>query len=423
MFRELEGALYGKVNDLEPVYIVDAARSPIGKFWGSLSGYSATQIGAEVVKELVRRTGIKGEDVGELITGIVLSAGVGQNPAKQVVVRSGLPNDIPTLNINRVCASGLDAIDNGTLKIASGRADLIIAGGIESMSNVPYVLKEIRDVHKIGDTYLSELAEKLRQSGKDLGNIKVTDEMISSGLWDCYVDMHMGTLAEKIGEKYQISREEQDRLAYESHMKAAKATDDGKFKKEIVPIKLADGRVFEADEGIRKDSSLEKLAGLKPYFRQDGTVTAGNASQLSDGASFVVLMSEAKMNEYGLKPLARIEGYSASGNDPSWYGLAPTSAVGKVLQKTGHSLNDVDLIELNEAFCVQALGVVKELGIDLNKLNVNGGATALGHPIGATGARILTTLVYAMHDRNKDLGLATLCHGGGGAAAMVVRRA
>ncbi|HLC59390.1 MAG TPA: thiolase family protein [archaeon] len=406
---------------MRDVFIVDAARSPIGKFLGSLSGYSATQIGAEVVKALLKRTKVKSPDVNELITGNVISAGLGQNPAKQVVRYSGMPDEIPTTNVNKVCASGLEAIDNGFLKIASGRADVIIAGGVESMSNAPYSVKG-RDVHKIGNISLNDFVEKLKQAGKDLTKMEVVDEMVNAGLWDCYVNLHMGTLAEKIGEKYKISRQEQDKFAVESHRKAADAIDKGKFKKEIVPIKLPDGRIFEVDEGVRKDSSLEKLAGLKPAFRPDGTITAANASQLSDGASFVVLMSEQKMKEYGLRPLAKIEGYAASGNDPTWYGLAPTPAIRKVLETTNHTLNQIDLIELNEAFCVQALGVVKELGIDVSKLNVNGGATALGHPIGATGARILTTLIYAMHDRNKKLGLAALCHGGGGAAAMVISK-
>ncbi len=406
---------------MERVFIIDARRSAVGKFLGSLSSLSAPQIASEVVKDLLSRNKIDKNSVEALNSGIVLSAGVGQNPAKQVIRGSGLPDSVSTCNINMLCASGLRAIALSTAEIESGNSNVIIAGGMESMSNAPYTLKGVRAINKLGNISIKDLSEKAKTTGKDAGNMTLVDDMLNDGLMDCYDDIHMGAIAEKIGTKYNISREEQDRFALESHMKAAKATDSKKFSKEIVPIRTAND-TFEVDEGIRKDTTLEKLGALKPAFSSNGTVTAGNSSQLSDGASFLLLISESKSKELGLKPMAVIESYSNIGNDPAWYGLAPTSAIKNALSKSGYKLEDVDLIELNEAFCVQSLGVVKELGIKTERLNVNGGATALGHPIGASGAKILTTLLYALADRNKKIGLAALCHGGGGAAAMVVRR-
>lgn len=399
--------------------IIDAVRSPIGKFLGSLSELTAPGIATQVIKGLLVRNRIDLSLFQELNAGIVLSAGVGQNPAKQVVVGSGLPSNVATANINMVCASGLRAISFSAAEIESGNADFIIAGGMESMSNAPYILKGIRKFNKLGNIKLRDAAEKARAGGSDIFSYDLEDEMVYDGLWDCYNDLHMGALAEKIGSKYSISRREQDEFALQSHLRAMGAIDKGKFKNEIVPIKTPSG-YFETDEGVRRDTSMEKLATLKPAFSANGCVTAGNSSQLSDGASFVILASESKALELALKPLGSIEAYSNSGIDPAWYGLAPTAAIKAVLQRGHHSLEDIGLIELNEAFCVQTLGVVKELGIDKERMNVNGGAIALGHPIGASGARILTTLLHAMTDRKEKLGIAALCHGGGGAAAMLV---
>jgi|Deesub1362A_J573_1020465.scaffolds.fasta_scaffold00522_15 acetyl-CoA C-acetyltransferase len=403
------------------VYIIGAARSAIGKFLGSLSSLSATKIGAEIVKALVNRTKIKPEEINEIVVGNAISAGLGQNPAMQIVVYSGLPSKISTYSVNKVCASGLQAIALGAQSIACGEADLIIAGGVESMSNAPYIVKGVREFQKLGNMRLDEFIEKIKQAKRKLNEIELVDEMIHSGLLDCYSCLSMGALAEKIAEKFNISRREQDEFALHSHKKAIEATDKGKFKKEIVPIELPNGKTFKADEGIRRDTNIEKLSSLKPAFKEKGSITPGNASQLSDGASFVVLMSENKIKQYNIKPLAKIEGYISVGSDPTWYGIAPISAVEGVLKKTGYSLKDIDLIEINEAFAVQTIAVTRKLKIDFSKLNVNGGAIALGHPLGATGARILTTLIYALKDRHKNIGLATLCHGGGGATAMIVK--
>jgi acetyl-CoA C-acetyltransferase len=407
---------------MEDVYIIDASRSAIGKFLGSLTEFSAPQIGAAVVKGMLARNSIPKEQIEELIAGNVISAGLGQNPAKQVIVYSGLPNGVSSTNVNMVCASGLRAIGVGSASISSGNSELIIAGGIESMSNAPHTIKGVRQFKKLGNTSIKEFSTYLSGAGNDPSKAELTDELIFAGLWDCYTNLHMGAIAEKLGGKYGISREEQDAFAFESHMKAAAATDGGKFKREIIPIKLGSGSEFDKDEGIRHDTDIKKLASLKPAFGENGTITAGNASQISDGASFVILASGRKVKELGLKPIAKIESFASSGIDPSWYGVAPSTAMRRALDKAGEKLDSVDLIELNEAFCVQALSVVRELGIDIKRLNVNGGATALGHPIGASGARILTTLIYAMQDRKKDLGMASLCHGGGGAAAMIIRR-
>jgi acetyl-CoA C-acetyltransferase len=407
---------------MEDVFIVEAARSPIGKFMGVLSDIDAPHLGAEVVKGMMLRTKIDSSKIDEVIVGNVISAGIGQNPAKQVVVYSSLSSGIPAFSVNKVCASGLKAVSLGAESISSGNAGMVVAGGIESMSNSPFIIKGIRRLQKFGNVRMDAFLEKAKQNGIGAERLELVDEMIDAGLLDCYSNLHMGAIAEDLAGRYAVSREEQDEFALGSHVKAAKAADDGRFKKEIIPIKTSDGQAVSADEGIRRDTSMEKLAALKPAFKEKGNVTAGNSSRLSDGAAFILLMSKAMLDESGLKPLAKIESYSSSGIDPSMYGMAPVSAVKKALKKSGMGIEDVDLIELNEAFCVQALSVVKALGIDKEKLNVNGGATALGHPIGATGARILATLAYALHDYNKDVGIATLCHGGGGAMAMVIRR-
>jgi acetyl-CoA C-acetyltransferase len=407
---------------MEDVYIVDAARSPIGKFLGSLSGIGATHLGAEVLKAELARTKIDAKEIDEVIVGNVISAGLGQNIAKQVVIYSGLPDEIPAYSVNKVCASSLKAVGLGAESISCGNSDVIIAGGVESMSNAPFSVRGIRQFQKFGNIGVNAFLDRLKQNGIDTSHFELVDEMLSEGLLDCYSNLHMGMIAEDLADKYRITRQEEDMFALESHRKAAQATDSGKFKQEIIPITQAYGKVIGLDEGIRRDTSMEKIAALKPAFKADGTITAGNSSQLSDGASFLILISGKRLKEYGLKPLAKIESFAASGGDPEMYGIAPVAAVNKSLEKAGLSIGDVDLIELNEAFCVQALAVVRALGIDERKLNVNGGATAMGHPLGASGACILSTLVYALQDRKKDIGLATLCHGGGGAASIVIRR-
>lgn len=408
-------------NNMGKVYIVGAGRSPIGKFLGELSDLNAIGIGAQVVGKTLDRSGIAPSEVEELILGNVLSSGLGQNPAKQVVMYSGMPDTTPAYSVNMVCASSLKAVDLASQSILSGDSDIVAAGGTESMSRTPFSIKGVRKFNRLGNIGLKQFVEKLNEQKIPASDFELVDEMINAGLWDCYSDLHMGALAEYIASDYKITREQQDAFAVESHRRAAEATDAGKFKHEITPIVNGDDQI-STDEGIRRDTTMKKLAALKPAFRKDGSVTAGNSSQLSDGASFLILMSEKKVRESGTEPLAEIEAFSSSGIDPKYYGMAPVSAVKKLLKKTKLSIDDIDLVELNEAFSAQALGVIGALGIDKNKVNINGGAIALGHPIGATGARILTTLVYELLDRKRDTGLATLCHGGGGAAAMIIRR-
>ncbi len=409
-------------DNMEDTYIVDAARSPIGKFLGSISSISATFLGAQVIQGMLARTIIYPEEIDEVIVGNVISSGLGQNIAKQVVMYAGLPSSISAYSVNKVCASSLKAVGLGAEAIATGNAQMIIAGGIESMSNAPFAVHGVRALQKFGNMRLNSFLEKLKQNNINPDQFEMVDEMLSEGLTDCYSNLHMGAIAEDMAIKYSITRKEQDAFALESHKKAVEASNNGKFKREIIPIKLNNGNIFDIDECVRKDTSMEKLAALKPAFRQDGTITAGNASQLSDGAGFILLMAEKMMDKYGLKPLAKIESYASSGSDPDKYGMAPVPAIKKSLQKAKLNIDDVDLIEINEAFCVQTLGVAKELNIDLKKLNVNGGATAIGHPLGATGACILSNLLYAMLDRKVDIGLASLCHGGGGAASMIIKR-
>jgi acetyl-CoA C-acetyltransferase len=403
---------------MEDAYILEILRSPVGKFLGGLSELTATDLAVQVVSALAEKSGISKENIDGIIAGNVLSAGLGQNPAKQIIVHSGLPKSIPTLNVNMVCASGLKAVSLAAESIQAGNSDIIIAGGMESMSNAPHTIKGLRKFRKLGTISLAEAYAYSKTA--DGGNFELEDEMIKTGLWDCYSDMHMGAIAEKIGDKYSISRAEQDEFALQSHRKAALATDSRMFDDELVKIKLNDGRIFDADEGIRRDTTMGALSKLKPAFVDNGTVTAGNASQLSDGSAFAIVVSGKKIKELGLKPLAKIESYADAGIDPQWYGLSPKDSMNKALSKSGHKLDEIDLIEINEAFCVQVLGVVKEMGIDTSKLNVNGGATALGHPLGASGARLLATLAHAMKKRKKQLGIISLCHGGGGSASMVI---
>ncbi len=400
------------------VYLVDAARSATGKFLGSLAEFTAPQIGSRVLGELLRRAQANRNAIDLVVVGNVLPAGLGQNPAKQVVIGAGLPVEVPAYSVNQICASGLQAVVLGAESILAGSASIVAAGGIESMSNSPHILNGVREFKRYGDVDGKELI----QSGKLQGDFVLHDTLIHDGLSDCYTQAHMGSLAENIGPKLGISRQEQDEWAAASHKKAAQATDSLRFKSEIVQMALKSGVSFQSDEGIRRDATIEKLSALKPAFPGGSAVTAGNSSQLADGASFTILMSGREIGKADRRPLAKIEGYGNSGVDPNWYGLGPTAAIKRALANSGCKISDIDLFEINEAFCVQTLGVAKELGISLDRLNVNGGATALGHPLGSSGSRILTTLAYALRDRKGELGVAAVCHGGGGAVAMVIRR-
>ncbi len=398
---------------MKEVVIISAARTPIGSFNGSLSSLKATKLGSLVIEEAVRRAGISKDLVDEVIMGNVLSAGLGQAPARQAALGAGLPPAVSALTINKVCASGLKAVVLAAQAVALGDAQVVVAGGMENMSQAPYALDRARN-------------------GYRMGHGKLLDLMIWDGLWDVYNDFHMGNTGELVAEKYGISRREQDEYALQSYRRALQAIAAGKFKKEIVPVEVPQKKgdrsrqdqatfLFDTDEDPR-ETSLEQLAQLKPVFKENGTITAGNAPGISDGAAAVVVTSREKAEELGIRPLASIVGYATGGLAPEWVMMAPVVAVRKVLEKTGLSLEEIDLVELNEAFSVAALAVCRELGLSLDKVNVNGGAVALGHPIGATGARILTTLLYEMMERDVRTGLVTLCLGGGNAVAMVVKR-
>jgi acetyl-CoA C-acetyltransferase len=397
------------MTGLEDVVIVSAVRTPIGKFQGSLSDFTAPQLGAIVVREAVKRAGIDPNLVDECIMGNVVSAGLGQNPARQAALGGGLSDSVSAMTINKVCGSGLKAVALGQQAIQTGNAQIVLAGGMESMSNAPYLLQNARKGFRLGDQ-------------------KVVDSMVHDGLWDVYNDYHMGNTAENVAGKYCIAREEQDEYALNSHRKAVSAIKECRFKDQIVPVELpakkrgAPPVFFTKDESPREDSTIEALRGLKPAFKKDGTVTAGNAPGVNDGASALVLMSAAKAKDLGLRPLARIVAQAGSGIAPAWVMMAPVETVRRLWQKTGWKNQDVDLYEINEAFSVAALGVTRELGLDLNRVNVNGGAVALGHPIGASGARILTTLLYEMIRRDVHKGIAALCLGGGNAVGLAVER-
>ncbi len=388
------------------VVIVAAKRTAIGNFGGGLSGLVAPELGAAVIKALLEETGVKAVD--EVILGEVLTAGVGQNPARQAALKAGLGIETPCLIINQVCGSGLKVTHLGAQAIKAGDADIIIAGGQESMSNAPYLLPQARNGYRMGDG-------------------KVVDSMVADGLTDAYNHYHMGITAENIAEKYSISREQQDELAVASQNKAEAAQAAGKFKEEIVPISIpqrkGDPVVVDTDEFIKKGANIDSISKPRPAFKKDGTVTAANASGINDGAAAVMLMSAAKAQELGLKPLAKIVAYASAGVEPEIMGMGPVPAVKKTLEKAGWTLDQVDLIEANEAFAAQALGVAGELKFDMNKVNVNGGAIALGHPIGASGTRILVTLLHEMQRRDAKKGLATLCIGGGMGVALAVERA
>ncbi len=393
---------------MEEVVIVSAVRTAIGSFNGSLKNMSAPKLGAIVVKEALDRAGVKADQVDEVIMGNVLQAGLGQNPARQAAINAGLPESVSAMTINKVCGSGLKTVHLATQAIVAGDADVIVAGGMENMSQAPYLLKNARSGFKMGDQ-------------------KVIDSMINDGLWCAFNDYHMGVTAENLCDRYNISRQEQDEFSALSQQRAVAAIKDGKFKEEIVPVTIpqrkGDPITFDTDEYPKPNTTVEKLAGLRPAFRKDGSVTAGNASGINDGAAAVVVMSRKKADELGVKPLVTIKANASAGVDPSVMGIGPVSAVKKVLEKANISLESISLIEANEAFAAQSLAVDKELQFNKDILNVNGGAIALGHPIGASGTRILVTLIHEMKRRQAQSGLATLCIGGGQGVATVVELA
>ncbi|MGA8438148.1 MAG: acetyl-CoA C-acetyltransferase [Candidatus Sulfotelmatobacter sp.] len=393
----------------DEVVIISGCRTPVGKFQGSLSDLSASQLGAIVVREAVKRAGLNSNQVDECIMGNVLPAGLGQNPARQAAIFAGLSPATGAMTINKVCGSGLKAVALAGQAVQTENSSIVVAGGMESMTNAPYLLPQAR-------------------KGYRLGNGKVIDSMVHDGLWDIYNDYHMGITGENVAEKYGITREEQDEFAVNSHRKAVAAMKECRFKSQIVPVELPSKKkgeapvLFEKDESPREDTTIEALRALKPAFKKDGTVTAGNAPGVNDGAAAVVVTSARRAKELGAQPMVRIVAQATSGVEPKWVMMAPVDAVRKIWEKSGWKNEDVDLYELNEAFSVQALGVMRELGLDPNKVNVNGGAVAIGHPIGASGARVLVTLIYEMARRDVKRGIAALCLGGGNAVAMAVER-
>ena len=393
----------------DDVVIISGCRTAVGKFQGSLSDLSATQLGAVVVREAVKRAGLNSDQIDECIMGNVLPAGLGQNPARQAAIFAGLSPATGAMTINKVCGSGLKAVALAAQAVQTGNSSIVVAGGMESMTNAPYLLPQARKGYRLGDG-------------------KLIDSMVHDGLWDIYNDYHMGVTGENVAEKYGITREEQDEFAVNSHRKAIAAMKECRIKSQIVPVEIPAKRkgeapvLFEKDESPREDTTVETLRALKPAFKKDGTVTAGNAPGVNDGAAAVVVTSAQRANELGAQPMVRIVAQATSGVEPKWVMMAPVDAVRKIWEKTGWKNDDVDLYELNEAFSVQALGVMRELGLDPNKVNVNGGAVAIGHPIGASGARVLVTLIYEMARRNSKRGIAALCLGGGNAVAMAVER-
>jgi acetyl-CoA C-acetyltransferase len=393
----------------DDVVIISGCRTAVGKFQGSLSDLSAPQLGAIVVREAVKRAGLNSDQVDECIMGNVLPAGLGQNPARQAAIFAGLSPSTGAMTINKVCGSGLKAVALAAQAIQTGNSSIVVAGGMESMTNAPYLLPQAR-------------------KGYRLGNGKVVDSMVHDGLWDIYNDYHMGVTGENVAEKYGITREEQDEFAVNSHRKAIAAWKECRFKSQIAPVEIPAKKkgeasiLFEKDESPREDTSIETLRSLKPAFKKDGTVTAGNAPGVNDGAAAVVVTSAQRAKELGVQPMVRIVAQATSGVEPKWVMMAPVDAVRKIWEKTGWKKDEVDLYELNEAFSVQALAVMRELGLDPNRVNVNGGAVAIGHPIGASGARVLVTLIYEMNRRNVRRGIAALCLGGGNAVAMAVER-
>lgn len=392
---------------MNDVYIVSACRTAVGSFGGALKNVPAALLGATVIKEALIRAKVSPECVDEVLMGNVLQAGLGQNPARQAAVKAGIPIEVPSMTINKVCGSGLRAVSLAAQMIKAGDADCIVAGGMENMSLAPYVLNSER-------------------WGARMGNSEIVDVMVNDGLTDAFNQYHMGITAENVSEKYNITREEQDEFSYKSQLKATSAILEGRFNEEITPVLIPQRKgeaiVFDKDEYPKADTSIEKLSKLKPAFKKEGTVTAGNASGINDGAAALVIASKAFVEKNGLKPIAKILSYDSKGVDPSVMGLGPIPAIKGAIEKSGIKLEDINLFEANEAFAAQALAVCKELNLQANRVNVNGGAIAIGHPIGASGARILTTLLYELRKREVQYGLATLCIGGGMGTAIVVER-
>jgi acetyl-CoA C-acetyltransferase len=394
--------------ELNEAVIISAARTPVGKFLGSLKGFSAPDLGALVVRESVKRAGIKPEDVDEVIMGCVIQAGLGQNPARQAALKGGLPSTVAAVTVNKVCGSGLKAVMMAAQGVQLGDSEMVVAGGMESMSNAPYLVPKARE-------------------GYRLGNGELLDAMIHDGLWCAFENYHMGCTGEIVADEYKVGRAEQDEFATNSHRKAAAAIKAGRFKDEIVPVEIKQKKgpalLFDTDETVREDTTVEVLGKLKPAFKSEGgTVTAGNAPGVNDGASAVVVTSLRRARELGVDPMAKIVAQAVSGVEPRMVMMAPVEAVRKLLKKTGWSGSEVDLVELNEAFSVAALAVTRELGLDPEKVNVNGGAVALGHAIGQSGSRLLTTMLYELKRRDARRGIVALCLGGGNAVAMAVER-
>ncbi|MCX6158371.1 MAG: thiolase family protein [Ignavibacteriae bacterium] len=390
---------------MKEVVIVSAVRTPIGSFQGALAGFTAPQLGALVIKEAVKRAGIKPEDVSEVIMGNVLPAGEGQAPARQAAIYAGLPKSTPCMTINKVCGSGLKAVMLAAQAIIAGDAEVVVAGGMESMSNVPYYLPKAR-------------------TGYRMGNGTIIDGMVHDGLWDCYNNYHMGSAGELCAKEMNIPRKEQDDFSVESYTRALNAIEKGLFNKEIVAVEIKDkkGSKIVAEDEEPKKTNFEKGLALRPAFDKEGSITAFNASKINDGASALVIMSREKADAMGIKPLAKIIAQTSFAQEPEWFTTAPAYAIENVIKKANMKLEDIDIFEINEAFAVQALAVIKVAKLDIAKVNLNGGAVALGHPIGASGARILTTLLSVLEQQNKKIGLATLCIGGGEASALIIER-
>jgi len=395
------------MSELNEAVIISAARTPVGKFLGSLKGFTAPELGAIAVRESVKRAGIKPEEVDEVIMGCVIQAGLGQNPARQAALRGGLSPSVAAVTVNKVCGSGLKAVMMAVQAVKLGDSEMVVAGGMESMSNAPYLIPKARE-------------------GYRLGNGELVDSMINDGLWCAFENYHMGCTGEVVADEYSIGRSEQDEFAASSHRKAAAAIKAGKFKDEIVAVEIPQRKgpaiIFDTDETVREDTSAEVLGKLQPAFKKEGTVTAGNAPGVNDGASAVVVTSLRRAQELGVEPMARIVAQAVSGVEPKYVMMAPVEAVRKLFKKTGWSGSEVDLVELNEAFSVAALAVTRELGLDPERVNVNGGAVALGHAIGQSGSRLLTTILYELKRRNAHRGVVALCLGGGNAVAMAVER-
>ncbi|HLJ91049.1 MAG TPA: acetyl-CoA C-acetyltransferase [Candidatus Angelobacter sp.] len=394
---------------MDDVVIVSGVRTAIGKFQGALQELSAPQLGAVAVREAVKRAKADPAQVDECIMGLVVAAGLGQNPARQAALNGGLPATVGAMTINKVCGSGLKSVALAAQAIQTGNAEVVVAGGMESMTNAPYLLPQAR-------------------KGYRLGNSQIVDSVVNDGLWDIYNNYHMGMTGENVADKYKVTREQQDEYAANSHRKAVEAWKECRFKSQVVAVEIPAKKkgeaavLFEKDEGPREDTSPETLRGLKPVFKKDGTVTAGNASTMNDGAAAVVVTSAARAKGLGVEPMARIVAQATSGIEPAWVMMAPVEGIRKIWAKTGWKPEDVDLYEINEAFAVQSVAVIQELGIDPAKVNVNGGAVALGHPIGASGARVLITLMYELVRRNAKRGIAALCLGGGNSVAMAIER-